>query len=106
VGGKDDDEPDTHSTIVRRGKAAFSFSQMGQFVKELEARPLERLVADLPGLLEMPDAKYGLVSMVIGKRMRQSPVERQAVEAALRALLPTASSAAKKRCEGLLKPPA
>ena len=100
----EDDEPNPHSTIVRRGKAAFSFSEMGRFVKDLEARPLERLVADLPGLLEMPDAKYGLVAMVLGKRMR-SPVERKAVETALRGLLPGAGPATKKRCEDLLKPP-
>jgi hypothetical protein len=104
VADDEDDEPNPHSTIVRRGKAAFSFSEMGRFVKDLEARPLERLVADLPGLLEMPDAKYGLVAMVLGKRMR-SPVERKAVEAALRGLLPSAGPATKKRCEDLLKPP-
>lgn len=102
----DDDEPDSHSTIVRRGKAAVRFSEMGTFVRELEVRPLERLVADLPGLLEMPEAKYSLVAMVLGKRMRQSAADRAAVEAGLRSLLKTAGPATKKRCEDLLKPPA
>jgi hypothetical protein len=105
VADDEDDEPNPHSTIVRRGKAAFSFSEMGRFVKDLEARPLERLVADLAGLLEMPDAKYGLVAMVLGKRMRHAPVERKAIEAALRGLLTSAGPGLKKRCEDLLKPP-
>lgn len=101
-----DDEDDSESTIVRHGKAAFSFSEMGKFVRELEARPLERLVADLPGLLELPEAKYALVSLAVGKRMRKSAEDRVALEPRLRGILRVvASPETRKRCEDLLKPP-
>jgi hypothetical protein len=98
----DDDAGDSSSTIVRRGKAAFSYSEMEGFVREIEARPLDRLVADLPGLLELPEAKFGLVVMVIGKRMRRSPAERMALEKSLRELLRTSAPEPRKRCESLL----
>jgi hypothetical protein len=97
------DEDDSESTIVRHGKAAFSFSEMGRFVRELEARPLERLVADLPGLLELPDAKYALVSLAVGKRMRKSAEDRAALEPRLKGIHRVGSAEMKKRCEDLLK---
>ena len=100
----EDDDADPGSTIVRRGKAAIRFTEMGQFVRDLEARPLERLVADLPGLLALPESKYGLVTLVLAKRMRQSPADRTAVEAELRSLLGTAGPEVKARCQGLLQP--
>ena len=99
-----DDDDDSESTIVRHGKAAFSFTEMGRFVRELEARPLERLLEDLGGLLELPDAKYALVSLAVGKRMRKSAEDRAALEPRLRALLRVAPAEIKKRCEDLLKP--
>lgn len=98
----DDDDAESSSTIVRRGKAAFRYSEMEGFVRELEARPLDRLVADLPGLLELPEAKYGLVAMAVGKRMRLSAAERTAIEHRLRAHARTATPEARRRCESLL----
>jgi len=98
-----DDDEDSESTIVRHGKAAFSFSEMGRFVRELEARPLDRLLEDLAGLLELPDAKYALVSLAVGKRMRKSAEDRAALEPQLRALLRVGPPDVKKRCEELLK---
>jgi hypothetical protein len=101
----EDDSPGSHSTIVRRGRAALSFFEMAGFARDLEARPLDRLVTDLPGLLALPDPKYGLVAMVLAKRMRQSPAERAAFEAMLRTLASSgAAPGARKRCEDLLKP--
>lgn len=96
-------EDDSESTIVRHGKAAFSFTEMGRFVRELEARPLDRLVADLPGLLELPDAKYALVSLAVGKRMRKSAEDRTALEPQLRAIHRVGTADIKKRCDDLLK---
>lgn len=96
----DDDDPD--STIVRHGKDAFLLAEMGRFSRELQARPLAKLVEDLPGLLELPDSKYALVSFGVGKRMRASNEERVALEAQIRALLPGASALVRQRCEALL----
>ena len=97
-----DDDSESSSTIVRRGKAAFSYSEMERFVRELEARPLDRLVADLPELLDLPEAKFGLVAMAVGKRMRLSSSERAAIEARLRELSRTAAPEPRQRCEKLL----
>jgi hypothetical protein len=97
-----DDDSESSSTIVRRGQAAFSYSEMERFVRELEARPLDRLVADLPGLLELPEAKFGLVAMTVAKRMRLSSTERTALEQRLRECSRTAAAETRKRCESLL----
>jgi hypothetical protein len=99
-----DDDDDPESTIVRHGKAAFSFAEMGKFVRELEARPLDRLLDDLQGLLELPEAKYALVSLAIGKRMRKSQEDRTALEPQLRALQRVGPPDVRKRCDDLLKP--
>ena len=45
---------------------------------------------------------YGLVAMVLSKRMRLTPVERAAIEQRLREFLPCATAETKKRCESLL----
>jgi hypothetical protein len=99
-----DDEDDPESTIVRHGKAAFSFTEMGRFVRELEARPLDRLLDDLLGLMQLPDAKYALVALAVNKRMRKSAEDRAALEPQLRTILRAGTPEIKKRCEDLLKP--
>src|SRR3954453_467601 len=100
-----DDQDDPESTIVRRGKDAFLLAEMGRFARDLQARPLEKLVEDLPGLLELPDSKYAPVAMTVGKRMRVSTEERAALEAPLRVLQKTGSDVARKRADALLNPP-
>jgi hypothetical protein len=71
----DEDRDDAESTLVRAGKGALTFTEMAAFVRDLEARPTARLLVDLPGLMALPEAKYGLVLMVLRRRTRPGSAE-------------------------------
>ena len=79
MGMDEDDTDDTRSTLVRSGKLAITFTEMVDFVKDIEARPTARLIGDLAGLLALPEAKYQLVVMVLRKRTRPDGEERPAL---------------------------
>jgi hypothetical protein len=82
-----DDEPnDSSSTLVHRAKSALTFSEMATFVHDIEARPLVRLLSDLPGLMVLPDLKYQLVVMVLRKKVKDGSPEREPLLARLREL--------------------
>jgi hypothetical protein len=102
--GKDD--PSRESTMVRRGKAAFSLTDMSQFVRELQERPLAKLIEDLPGLLELPESKFALVCLALGKRMRASPLDKNALEEQLHTLRRVSTAQVRDRCGALLRPSA
>lgn len=66
------------SSVVLKGIDARTFTEMESFVKDLEARPVERLLRDLPELADLPLTKVSLVSYVItGKYRAAEPEERQ-----------------------------
>ena len=66
------------SSVVLRGIDARTFTEMESFVKDLEARPVERLLRDLPELADLPETKVSLVSYVISAKFRASePGERR-----------------------------
>jgi hypothetical protein len=98
----DQDEEESDSTIVRSGKEAFRFAEMSQFVKQLQERPLQKLVDDLEGLMALPEAKYALVSLALSRRMRESPDARSALRARLEALKAAGDAQTRRRCEALL----
>ncbi|HEY0155846.1 MAG TPA: hypothetical protein VGF28_00990 [Thermoanaerobaculia bacterium] len=58
------------SSVVLRGIDARTFTEMESFVKDLEARPVERLLRDLPELADLPETKVSLVSYVISAKYR------------------------------------
>ncbi|HEX8617617.1 MAG TPA: hypothetical protein VF911_08525 [Thermoanaerobaculia bacterium] len=58
------------SSVVLRGIDARTFTEMESFVKDLEARPVERLLRDLPELAALPDTKVSLVSYVVSSKYR------------------------------------
>ena len=58
------------SSVVIRGIDARTFSEMESFVKDLEARPIERLLRDLPQLADLPMTKVSLVSYVMYTKFR------------------------------------
>ena len=60
----------TDSSVVLRGIDARTFSEMESFVKDLEARPVERLLRDLAHLAELPETKVSLVSYVMYSKFR------------------------------------
>jgi hypothetical protein len=66
------------SSVVLKGIDARTFTEMESFVKDLEARPVDRLLRDLPELADLPLTKVSLVSYVIaGKYRAAEPEERQ-----------------------------
>ena len=58
------------SSVVIRGIDARTFSEMESFVKDLEGRPIERLLKDLAELVKLPQTKVSLVSYVFYSRFR------------------------------------
>jgi hypothetical protein len=65
------------SSVVMKGIDARTFTEMESFVKDLEARPVERLLRDLPELADLPMTKVSLVSYVIAAKYRAAePAER------------------------------
>ena len=60
------------SSVVIRGIDATTFSDMEAFVLDLESRPVERLLRDLPQLAHMSANKVSLVSYVVSAKYRAS----------------------------------
>ena len=76
----DEDLPDdAFSTLVQTGKDALTFKEMQAFVNDIQARPTERLISDLPGLLALSPAKYQLVVMVLRKKAQPDGAEGTAL---------------------------
>lgn len=97
---------DSGSTLVHRGLNALTFTEMASFVHDIEARPLPRLLTDLPGLIELPDLKFQLVLMVLRKKVKEGSAEREPIVVRLRELLTTADDEEfRRRVELLLARP-
>ena len=58
------------STLIRRGRAALSMSEMVSFVETLEARPLLTLIEELPDIARLSDAKFTLAVKTLQRRFR------------------------------------
>ena len=66
------------SSVVIRGIDARTFTEMESFVKDLEARPIDRLLRDLAELADLPHTKVSLVSYVMHSKYRAAePEEKQ-----------------------------
>jgi hypothetical protein len=102
----EDDADDPGSTLIRTGKTALTFTEMATFVRELEARPGPRLLEDLPGLLALPEAKYGLVLMVLRKKIRRDGAMRETILERLKEIGTTADDPqVRERCQVVLARP-
>jgi hypothetical protein len=102
-----DQEPDeSGSTLVQTGKAALTFTEMAAFVRDIEARPPARLLSDLEGLMALPDAKYQLVVMVLRRKLKSDPAQREPLLARLRELqVGAAGAGVRQRAEAFLAKP-
>ena len=69
-GVKLEERLDSDSTLIRRGRAALSVSEMVAFVDMLEARPLLKLLEELPDLARLSDAKFALAMKTLRRRFR------------------------------------
>jgi hypothetical protein len=70
--------PAPASSVVMKAIDATTFTEMESFVKNLESRPIERLLKDLPTLASLPSAKVSLVSYVIAGKYRQADAATRA----------------------------
>jgi hypothetical protein len=103
----DDSGPnDAGSTLVHRGKSALTYTEMASFVRDIEQRPLSRLLSDLPGLMVLPDLKYQLVVMVLRKKVKEGSADREPILERVRALQAGADDpTVRKRAEAFLAKP-
>ena len=81
------------SSIVMRAIDATTFSELQAFTKDLESRPIERLLRDIAELVKPSESKAQIVSYVIASKFRKAGAnERQTIidglEGAARALEP------------------
>ena len=61
---------DFDSTLIRRGMQATTISEMTRFVATIEERPLDKLLADLPGFAFFSETKFNLARAVVRRRLK------------------------------------
>lgn len=80
--------PPSASSVVMKAIDATTFTDMESFVKDLESRPIDRLLKDLPDLAALPPAKVSLVSYVISGKYRQAdPATRTMMKESIQSTL-------------------
>jgi hypothetical protein len=65
------------SSIVMKAIDAKTFTELQAFVKDLESRPMERLLRDLPELVKLSDAKAEIITYVISTKYRRAPTDER-----------------------------
>jgi hypothetical protein len=74
------------SSIVMKAIDAKTFTELQAFVKDLESRPTERLLRDLPELVKLSDAKAEIITYVISTKYRHAGKdERQTIRDSVQA---------------------
>ena len=73
----DPDEQVTTSSVVLKAMDAKTFNELESFVKDLEGRPTERLLNDLPELLSLAESKVQIISFVLATRFRYADTEER-----------------------------
>src|SRR3954471_6584182 len=65
------------SSIVMKAIDAKTFTELQSFVKDLESRPTERLLRDLPDLVGLSEAKAEIINYVIATKFRHASAEER-----------------------------
>jgi hypothetical protein len=69
---------DLDSTLIRRGVHAATYTDMAEFAETIEFRPLDKLLAELPGIASLSEMKFSLARQVIRRRVRTlNPADRE-----------------------------
>jgi hypothetical protein len=97
-------QPPVSTTLQRKALEALTFEDMGEFVRQVEARSLERLFFDLPALVRLPEATFNLVGVALRRRIKSaSAEERRVITGMLETLRDNAETDdVRSRCEKLL----
>jgi hypothetical protein len=70
-------QSNTDSTLIRRGKDAMTYSDMVLFAESVETRPLSKLLEELPAIASLSGSKFRIVSTVLRRRFQlESPIEQ------------------------------
>lgn len=92
------------SSVVIRGLDATTFEQMEDFVDDLQQRPLDRLLQDLPRLARLSSTKFALVSYVMKRKFEAAaPVERERMRETISAATTGVEDDARERLVRLLE---
>jgi hypothetical protein len=76
------------SSIVMKAIDAKTFSELQAFTKDLESRPVERLLRDVADLVKPTESKAQIVSYVIATKFRNANAEgRRSIVASLDATI-------------------
>src|SRR5882762_367315 len=62
------------SSVVMKAIDAKTFTELEAFVKDLESRPTERLLRDLPELVALSESKVSIISYVLATKFRHADV--------------------------------
>ena len=65
------------SSIVMRAIDATTFSELQAFTKDLESRPMDRLLRDVAELVRPSESKAQIVSYVIATKFRKATAEER-----------------------------
>jgi hypothetical protein len=72
-----EERTDFDSTLIRRGRTALTVSEMVAFVDMLEARPLIKLLEELPELARLSEAKFALTMRTLRRRLHGESIVDQ-----------------------------
>ena len=67
----DERDPKLSSSLVAKAIDASTFTEMQAFTKDLEARPIERLLQDIADLVATSESKAHIVGYVIATKYRR-----------------------------------
>jgi hypothetical protein len=65
------------SSIVMKAIDAKTFTELQSFVKDLESRPTERLLRDLPDLVGLSEAKAEIITYVVATKYRHANADER-----------------------------
>lgn len=93
---------DFDSTLIRRGVQATTISEMTRFVATMEQRPIDKLLADLPGLALFSDTKFNLARAVFRRRLKDlDPIDRAQLRVLAEELASESKADVAERIRGL-----
>jgi len=67
------------SSIVMKAIDAKTFTELQSFVKDLESRPTERLLRDLPDLVGLSEAKAEIITYVVATKYRHANADERVI---------------------------
>jgi hypothetical protein len=92
------------STLIRRGVRASTFNEMAEFVETIDVRPLDKLIADLPGIAGLSGAKFDLARQVVRRRANHLiSVEREQLRTMAEEVASNAPDDVAERIRGIFR---